>query len=485
MEDPDAIPAQANPFKHDAKRRKTVNKPSSLPLPSDKMAEMGALGTLICEPNLFYECCGYLRADDFGFEPHRRIYRAFLALFGENEPVDILTLVQQLQATGELAAVGGVSYISDLVMNDLASAPHLQLQIERLTDLRKKREVILVCNEVEATAHEYDTNSAECIDKLNLEAMTLAADHGEKKAVKLADLIAPTLAEWRERAKITSERAAVGLTFGLPLLDKNTTGMWAQEVTLLGGHTKDAKTSTAIQVVVANLRENIPVFYASHEMNRQQVYARIMAQVADVPFTHLRDSRQMTARDWAAVEAANSYIQRWPLLIDDSPSMDISKLIALGRLHARRDGCKLMVVDYLQRVHGPGERKHEVVSNVSRLLCGLAKQEKIHVLALSQLTNPMDRERQKVVPNLRMFRDSGDPVQDAHLVLAVWRPEKEGKFTGQDQILILAQRSGAGNLAINVEFDSNRLCFAEKTAKKESNSQKGIDYDDDGPNYAA
>lgn len=479
------LAAQANPFKQHSKRRKSVNQ-SSLPLPEDKLAEQTILGTLICEPSVFFEACQDLRADDFAYDPHRRIYRALLALFGDNEPIELLPLMQQLQSTGELQTIGGVSYLSDLVTNEMPSPSHIKHQVDRLVDLRRKREVIVICNDVAATAHDWDVNSDECISKLNMEAMSLAADHAEGNGVKLGELIQPTLAEWRQRAKTATGRAAIGMTFGLPSVDRATSGMWEKELTLLGGHTKDCKTATAIAIIIANLKEGVSVFYASHEMNREQVYARIVSQEAAVEFSRLRDPRNMTPRDWAAVEAANTYIQKWPLYIDDAPMLDISKLVALGRFHARQNACKLVVVDYLQRVNGPGDKRHEVVSNVSRALCGLAKEEKVHVLALSQLTNPMDRDRNKIKPNLRMFRDSGDPVQDANVVMAVWRPEKDGCYTGEDQILVLAQRSGAGGLFIDVEFDAARLCYIERSARKEAEPQKGLKYDDwNGPSYAA
>src|SRR5208283_2695379 len=120
-----------------------------------------------------------------------------------------------------------------------------------------------------------------------------------------------------------------------------------------------------------------------------------------------------------AIDAARGWLNKLPLFVNDEPRMSIEKIGALGRLYARREGVKLIVVDFLQKVDGPGERRHEVISNVSKRLCELAGSEGVHILILSQLTNPNDREKTKMKPNLRMFRESGDPVQDAHIVMAV------------------------------------------------------------------
>jgi replicative DNA helicase len=444
-------------------------------LPQDAAAERAVLGDLIAKPELYYEACLDLSLDDFVFDSHRRIYNAIIYLQEESIPLTTVSLVQELQKTGEIEAVGGLSYVVDLAGNALELASHTKHQVEVLRDIRKRRQVIFTCMNVAGEAMLPGAKAEAVINQMNEASIEMAADAGEHQALWLRDIVPATVSGWRERAKISSDKAAIGLTYGNAALDSATTGMWAGEVTLLGGHAKDAKTSEAISILIANLKENTPCYYASHEMDRDTVVGRMMSQETSVPFARTRDSRKMNGKDWDAVEAAMPWLSKMPLLIEDSASMRIEKLVALLRLAARRDGVKLGVVDFLQKVDAPGDKQNEKVNYASNALRVLAKEEKIHLVILSQLTNPGDRERSKIKPNWRMFRDSANLAQDAHICLAVWRPEENGAYTGKDEILVLLQRSGPGGLVINVEFDRQRLKFMPRGGQVEQD-QAEMDY---------
>src|ERR1035441_1590548 len=117
--------------------------------------------------------------------------------------------------------------------------------------------------------------------------------------------------------------------------------MWPKELTLMGGHTKDGKTSLAVSIIIANLKENTGVFYASHEMDREAVFLRMAAQETSIPFKYFRDPRQFNDADWDELESFREMFDTWPLIVNDSGGMEIGKLGALMRLHARRDNTKL------------------------------------------------------------------------------------------------------------------------------------------------
>ncbi len=446
-------------------------------IPHDPEAEQAILGTILVEPGLYFESCLGLATDDFSFDSNRRIYAAMAYLFEDGGEVDMISLTQELQKRGELEAVGGVAYLSGLIDGCLPNAGHIKKQVDWLNDLHRKRQIIADSQNVIATAMERRTPAEVCIERMSDSLLRLAAEDGDKQSVKLSDYLDGTVSKWYARADNADGRTAVGLSFGNNRLDKLTTGMWPKEVTLLGGHTKDCKTGTAIQALIANLKEGTPCLYMSHEMDRDSVFARMVAQETTVPFLHLRDTRLLTSKDRDAIDSMRDWFRKLPLFINDAATMRIEKIVAISRLHARRDGVKLVVVDFLQKVQGPGDKKHEVVSNVSLRLCDLAKTEGVHAFILSQLTNPGDRDRSKIKPNMRMFRDSGDPVQDAHIIAAVWRPEEGGHYTWKDQILILGQRSGPGGVSVNVKLDRDRLKFVDREREeREEEDQAEIGY---------
>lgn len=443
--------------------------------PRDDAAEKSVLGDLISKPDLYYEACLDLAVEDFQFHQNQVIYRAIMYLQEESIPLTVVSLCQELEKTGTLEASGGVSYLSEIAMNALESASHTKHQVEILRNLRKRRQVILNCLNVASGAMLPGASAKESIDRMNEASIEMAADAGEHNAVWIRDVVPATIAKWRERAKVSNDKAAIGMTFGNAALDAATTGMWAGETTLLGGHAKDAKTAQAIAILIANLKEDIPCYYASHEMDRDTVIGRMVAQETSIKFLRTRDTRQMSGKDWDALDATVPWIQKMPLLIEDSPNMRVERLCAQMRLAARRDGVKLGVVDFIQKLDAPGDRQNEKINYASNALRALAKEEGIHLIILSQLTNPNDRDRSKIKPNARMFRDSANLVQDVHICLAVWRPEENGNYTYKDEILVLLQRSGPGGLVIEVRFDREKLKFMPRE-DGEDNSQKAMDY---------
>lgn len=446
------------------------------PLPFDEGAEKAVLGDLISKPELYYEACLDLHVDDFQSGRNRQIYRAIMYLQEESIPVTIVSLTQELSKVGALEVSGGVSYLSEVTDNALELASHTKHQVAHLRNLRKRRQVILNCLNVAGSAMLPGANAEVIIDQMNEASIEMAAG-SETRAVWISDVMPMTVAKWRERAKVTSDREAIGLTFGNPKIDAITTGMWGKEVTLLGGHTKDAKSAEAISILIANLKEGVPCYYASHEMDRDTVIGRMIAQETTVQFMKTRDSRKMSGKDWDAVDAAIPWISKMPLLMEDSPNMEIRKQVALMRLAARRDGVKLGVVDFIQKMDAPGDKQNDKVNYASNALRCLAGEEDIHIVILSQLTNPSNQDRSKVKPNLRMFRDSANLAQDVHICMAVWRPEKDGAYTYEDEILILAQRSGPGGLIVNVRFDKDRLKFVDRGTATES-GQGAMNYDE-------
>lgn len=438
-------------------------------LPAALDAERTILGSILMEDvTLYADDLDGLTRDDFALDAHRRIFEAMNYLSSEDIRIDMITLSNELEVRQEIEIVGGVAYLSSL-LDGLPDRPSIAEYVKIVKDRAMLRGLIGIAQNAIAQAVEQSVKPLKLITNVQEAILELRLDAPSQRAVRIQDSFPATITKLRERATASKDRTAIGLTFGNAKLDASTTGMWPGEVTILAGHTKDGKTSEAIKATLANLKEGTPVLYISHESDRDTLNLRMIAQETTVSFAKLREGRHLHSGDWEAIEAAQQWIPKLPLYVIDADEMPLHMIVSMGKLHARRDNVKLIVIDFLQQVDAPGGSQLEAINNASRGLCKLAKAEKIHLLVLSQLTNPDNRDKTKVKPNWRMIRGSGNLAMDAHIVLAVWRPEEDGRLTGKDEILIMLQRSGPAGVHIDMEYNEERLMYVPRGWGNESN----------------
>ncbi len=228
-----------------------------------------------------------------------------------------------------------------------------------------------------------------------------------------------------------------------------------------GGATKDGKSSMSIQAMLSALASDNGVLAFSHEMTRLTVAYRMLAMTSEISHSHFRDSREMQMFEWPHVEESAQVLSQKNLWIYDAGTVDINTLRALTRFHVRQHKIKLVIVDFIQKIRAKGDRKHEIVSNVSEGLRELAKSENIAVLALSQMSNPEEKKKRR--PRIFDIKESGDVPADAHGVYAVYRPlDDRGRYDGNDEFGILAQRSGPGGAWVAVKFNESTLKFESR-----------------------
>jgi len=212
----------------------------------------------------------------------------------------------------------------------------------------------------------------------------------------------------------------------------------------VGGYPGSAKTAFACNVARINAQRGTPVGFFSIEMMKDQLLHRFWAQASDISYSKLRNPKNLYRQELLELEQKwMPEVRQWPIKIDDS-AKDIEEIIPRAHLWVRRYGVKLIIVDFLQRVHAPGKGEYEIVSYAADALTEFAKTTKVPVLCLSQLTRAEDkRNAANSVPNMQMLRSSGRIEQNAHLVLFTHRPEDErGEPTGEDLIIVGKQRAG-------------------------------------------
>ena len=227
-------------------------------MPMNADAERTVLGSIMIDPGLFYETASMgLEADHFYLDAHRRIYRRMNDLDGDGIPIDMLTLQEALTRKKELEAVGGMAYLSSLI-DGVPERESIAAWIDIVKGKAMLRGVIVISQNAIAEAIEHSQEWDEVLSREETALLNLHSGEAGRDTVRLRDYYEATIHKWFEQADLPPGPAAIGLSYGNHRLDEYTTGMRLKEVTLLGGHTKDGKTSVAIAALLANLKAGIP-----------------------------------------------------------------------------------------------------------------------------------------------------------------------------------------------------------------------------------
>lgn len=425
---------------------------------------MSCLGAILLDNDIYHRTEG-LSVWDLALDSHRRIYAAMVTLASEGQPIDLVTVSQFLADRKELETVGGVTYLSTLT-EGLPRRDNIDHYVRIVQHKAKLRQIIHSCNAAIGQAMNQQDEPNVVIGELERKMLELAAADRQGHGQHISKILPEVRQRLEELRSVPKGVHALWLTTGIPELDVMTTGLHPSEMTVAAAYTGDGKTSYALQVIIANLLKGFPCKMFSLEMKRHDIVTRLIAMLSKILPLHLRDPRLMDLLDAGEYDVAEKQLAKLPFYLDDTAGLTIDELVRRGRLHARRDGCKLFVVDYLKLVKVPSLTKNvERLSNVSSELLEFAKTEKVHVLSLSQFSVPEGKKKR--VPTIFDIKESGDIANDAHNVLLLYRPETEdGTYTGFDKIFIGKQRAGPTG-KINVAFNKERLRWEYREVKQE------------------
>lgn len=430
---------------------------NSLPaMPQNQDAERAILGSILCTNDVIYGAASRLEPSDFTLDSHKRIFAELLEMSNSGTGIDSATLCNHLGNKKLIESCGGVHYISSLT-EGLPRRDNINPFIEQVKKISGLRKIIHACTSGIAAASERSADPEECYGAVNEALLRVVADSRPEEVTKLSDLLGPTLVELEHLAKYTG--AIVGLSTGVPELDRATTGVRAGELWIVGGRPGDGKSSLGKQAAVANVRQGIPTLMFSKEMTGTEVTKGLIASESKVGSLRIRDPRRLQKEHWSSVIDSLSTMADWPLYIDESSGLDIRQLTARAKLYIKRKGVRLIVVDYLQLISGPGKDNMARVGNVANQLRQLAKDTQVPILCLSQLSRPRDKNLNER-PNMLHLKESGDIEAHAHVVLLLYRPRNEGdnSFTGQDEIILGKQRNGPIGTSC-VQFNGHNLSF--------------------------
>lgn len=415
--------------------------------------EKAVLGALMIDKDAFSVVSEMLVPESF-YEPrHQKIFAAIQKLNLDEEPVDILTVTNELEKEGTLTDVGGPTYIVDL-SSHVGSSANIVAHAKVLQQKYTARQLISFASKIETSAFDPMVDTDELMQEAEGNLFEISQKNMRQDYTQIDPVIRQAV-DIIEKAK-ANKTGLTGIPSGFTKLDDITSGWQKSDLVIIAGRPAMGKTSFALSIaknIAVDYRE--PVAFFSLEMNNVQLVDRLISNVCELDGKKIMNG-QLTNDEFARLDKRLSKLIGAPLYIDDTPGMSIFELRTKARRLVREKGVKVIMIDYLQLMNANGARfgnRQEEVSTISRSLKGLAKELDIPILALSQLNRGVEGREglEGKRPQLSDLRESGAIEQDADMVIFVHRPEyyhlyedeKGNDLRGKAQIIIAKHRKGA------------------------------------------
>jgi replicative DNA helicase len=426
--------------------------------PHNLEAERSALGGVLVKPLAFDEMATVLTADDFLLPAHREIFAAMMELDQRRQPIDVVSLADELKSRGALPRLeGGSSYLITLA-NSVPTAENISHYVRLVKEKATLRRLIAACAEIQSRAYGEFGSYEEFLDDAETQIFKVAQQNRRDSFQPVGELLGDVVNELQTRSM--ERRQITGVPTGFTKLDEITAGLQPENLLIVAARPGVGKTSWAINVAThAALNHNIPVLIFSLEMSKFELMERMLAGEARIDSSRMRRG-MIEYGDWKShIYPAADRLTKAPILIDDSAAPNILELRAKARrfrgnpkyFPQTSDGrppLGLMVVDYLQLARGMGGRREESrereIADISRGLKALAKDLHIPVIAVSQLNRGLERREDKR-PQLSDLRESGAIEQDADMILFIHREEMygtEGAEKNKAELIIGKNRHG-------------------------------------------
>jgi replicative DNA helicase len=395
-------------------------------------AEQSVLGSILIDRDAILKVADFLRPVDFYRQQHADIYESMLALHGQREPIDLITLGDELTRRERLDDVGGPAYLANL-MNVVPTAVHVEHYgriVERKAVLRN---LISAAGKIAAVGYEEANDAEIAIDR----AEGILFEISQRRTVGGFESLATLLGEAYDRLEYLHEHRGqiLGIPSGLSQLDTLLGGFQPSDLVILAARPSVGKTSLALNIAQhAAVREGKKVGVFSLEMSREQLALRLLSAESGINPRPLQ-SGFVDETDWSKIAQVMNAMHSAPMWIDDSPGLTVMELRTKARrLEAEQRGLDLVIVDYLQLMQGSTPQREanrvQEVSEISRGLKQLARELKVPVLALSQLSRGVE-QRGTAEPRLSDLRESGSIEQDADVVIFLYR---EGEQNAESDV---------------------------------------------------
>src|SRR3972149_1354652 len=390
--------------------------------PQNVEAEQSVLGSLLIDRDAIVKIAESLKPEHFYRPAHAEIYRSILTLYEKRQPADLVTVTDVLKKTDSLEEAGGASYLTNLV-NSVPTSAHVQHYANIVKEAATKRALIATAAKMTERAFTPDTEAKDLLELSEQELFGISQDHLKQNFIPLKDALAESFDRLDELHKKGSGMRGVPTGFGD--LDKKLSGLQDSTLVIVAARPSMGK-STLVMNIAQNLgvKEKVPVGVFSLEMSKEQLVDLMLASQSDVDAWKITTGN-LKEEDFEKLSEAMGGLAEAPIFIDDTPGISIMGMRTKARRLQMEEGLKLLIVDYLQLIHGRDlENRVQEVSEISQALKNLARELKIPVLACSQLSRAGE-SRQAQIPQLSDLRESGGIEQDADVVMFLYREDPE------------------------------------------------------------
>jgi replicative DNA helicase len=414
--------------------------------------EKAVLGALMLEKDALTNVIDILQPVSFYKDQHQEIYKAIQELFKNSEPIDMLTVTNQLRKDAKLDFVGGAYYITELTRGVNSSA-NIEFHARIVAEMSIKRELIRISSEIQKDAYEDTTDVFQLLDKTEQALFEVSDANIKKNYDSMRTLMGKAIEELEERKN--HKDGLTGVPSGFTALDRVTSGWQPADLVIIAARPAMGKTAFVVTALRnAAVDHGKPAAIFSLEMSSIQLVNRLISAEAELDSEKIKKGN-LADHEWEQLVHKTNRLTNAPIFIDDTPGLSILELRAKCRRLKQQHDIQLIVIDYLQLMSGDsskgvGNREQEIAS-ISRALKGIAKELNVPVIALSQLSRAVETRGGDKRPQLSDLRESGSIEQDADMVMFLYRPEYYGitedenglPTTGVGEVIIAKHRNGS------------------------------------------
>lgn len=386
--------------------------------PHSVEAEEAVLGSILINPDALYDVMAFLRVEDFFIVRHAWIWEVLLNLHERRDPIDYLTVVNELEQTGRLPEVGGAAYVLSLI-NKTPSALNVEGYGRIVERMALRRRLIDAAGQIARVAHSEETDIDEVVNRAEKAIFEVTERRLARDLVPVKDVVSAYFDHVSFLAR--HQEDVMGVPTGFIDLDRMLGGMQKSDLLIIAARPGMGKTSLMNSMVMNAARQHQRVAVFSLEMSNEQLVQRFISAETNIPSNRLREGR-LDERDWAQFVAATQRIGELHIHLDDTPALTTHELRTKARRLHLEYGLDLIVIDYLQLMTTPyrSENRVQEISYISRSLKQLARELNVPVVAAAQLSRAVEQRNDKR-PLLSDLRESGSIEQDSDVVMFIYR----------------------------------------------------------------
>ncbi|MCT4665408.1 MAG: replicative DNA helicase [Flavobacteriales bacterium] len=428
--------------------------------------EKAVLGAIMIDKEALNEVVDILRSEAFYDQKHQIIYETITELFGDSQPIDILTISESIRKKGEIDTVGGEIYLMDLTQKVTSSA-HIEYHARIILQKYLQRRLIHISSEIITDAFDEKTDVIELLDTAESKLYEVANGNIKKSFESAQDLVRQAI---KKIAEIANQEGLSGVPTGFLKLDKLTAGWQPSDLIILAARPGMGKTAFVLSMA-RNMAvdRHFGIAFFSLEMSSVQLITRLISAETGLTSEKLRKGN-LEDHEWQQLMTKVKALEKAPIFIDDTPGISIFDLRAKCRRLVSQHDVRIIIIDYLQLMTagGKGGNREQEISTISRSLKGIAKELNVPVIALSQLSRAVETRTGSKRPLLSDLRESGAIEQDADIVSFIYRPEYYKQDTwdddegtsciGQAEFIVAKHRNG-GLENIRLKFEGQFAKF--------------------------